>query len=171
MKKFVFVLVASLALAAIGCGPSAEQRKMVADLTGEVTNMVNDATSSLGKMEDVAGQITSAVSGGDSLAMKFPKDTTSIMGAVNQLKSAKDRLMSVKDNVSAWLKSYKTPDLTKMKFTDVVTNLKKSKDELTTATSEIQNAMSAASAALDSYKGIASGLMSKIASKMPMKKK
>lgn len=164
MKRFVFVVVA-FALAAIGCGPSAEQNKMVADLTGEVTDMINDARSSIGQMEDVAGQIASAVSGADSLAKKFPRDTTSIMGAVNQLKSAKDRLISVKDNVTAWVNNFKTPDLAAMKFDEVVSNLKKSKDELTTATSEIQGALSAASASLDGYKSVSSGLMSKTAMK------
>jgi ABC-type transporter Mla subunit MlaD len=149
----------------IGCGPNAEQQKMVADLTGEVSSMVNDATAALGNMDNVAGQITSALSGADSLAMKFPKDTTSIMGIANQLRSAKDRLMSVKDNVGDWLKAYKTPSLETMKFDEVVSVLKKSKDELTTAASEIQGAMGAASSALDGYKNLASGYMSKIAAK------
>lgn len=163
MKKFSFVVVALIALA--GCGPDAEQKKMVADLTTEVSSMINDASSSLGKMDDIAGQITSAMSGADSLAMKFPKDTASIMGAINQLKSAKDRVMSVKDNVSEWVKNYKTPDLASMKFDQVVSDLKKNKDELTSATSEIQGALDVATTAIDGYKNVASGLMSKVMAK------
>jgi hypothetical protein len=169
MKKFsVVVMVALLGLAIIGCGPSAEQKKLIADLTGEVGTMVNDAASSLGKMDDVAGQITSAIGSADSLKMKFPKDSTAVGGAIAQLTSAKDRLMSVKDNVSAWLKNYKTPDLTNLKFDQVVSDLKKNKEELTSAVGEIQGALGAATTALDGYKGIASGLMSKVAA---MKKK
>jgi uncharacterized lipoprotein YehR (DUF1307 family) len=165
MKKFAFVFVAILALAIAGCGPSTEQKKMVADLTSEVTSMVNDATSSLGKMDDVAGQVASAIAAGDSLKMKFPKDSASIGSALTQLKSAKDRLMSVKDNVSAWLKNFKTPDLANMKVDEAVSNLKKNKDELTTAASEIPGTLDAATTALDGYKNIASGLMSKVATK------
>ncbi len=165
MKKLAVVLVALTVVSLIGCGPSAEQQKMVADLTTEVTTMVNNTSTKLGDLDNVAAQIASAVSGADSLAMKFPKDTASIMGAVNQLKSAKDRVMAVKDNVSAWISNFKTPDLTKMKFDEVLTSLKKSKDELTSAGTEVEGAMSAATAALDGYNGIASGLLSKLVAK------
>jgi hypothetical protein len=165
MKKLAVVLVALTVLALVGCGPSAEQKKMVADLTTEVTTMVNSTSAKLGDLDNVAGQITSAISGADSLAMKFPKDTASIMGAITQLKSAKDRVMSVKENVSAWVSNFKAPDLTKMKFDEVLTSLKKSKDELTSAGAEVEGAMTAATTALDGYKGIASGLMTKLTTK------
>jgi prefoldin subunit 5 len=79
--------------------------------------------------------------------------------------------MSVKDNVSSWINAYKAPDLTKMEYDQVIADLKKNKDELTTATSEIKGALSAASAAIDGYKNVASTLMSKVAAKTPMKKK
>lgn len=171
MKNLVVPIAALILVALVGCGPSAEQKKMVADLTTEVTSMMNDAKSSLGDLDKAAGDITTSLSGADSLMMKYPKDTEAINGAVTQLKSAKDRLMSVKDNVSSWINAYKAPDLTKMKFDQVIADLKKNKDELTTATSEIKGALSAASAAIDGYKNVASTLMSKVAAKTPMKKK
>ena len=164
MKNFSMAFVALALFAFIGCGPSAEQQKMFADLTTEVTSMVNDGSASLGKMDDVAGQITTAVTGSQELAQKFPKDTASIMGAVNQLKAAKDRLMSVKDNVGAWIANFKAPDLASGSFDKVIADLKKNKEDITSATTEIQGALSAATSALDGYNGIASGLMSKVAS-------
>ena len=155
MKMLSALLVIIFAFTVIGCGPSEEQKKMVADLTTEVTTMVNNATTSLTKMDDIAGQITAAVSGSEQLTAKFPKEAAMVTDGVSKLTAAKDRLMSVKDNVSAWLQNYKTPDLATMKFDDVLAKLKTSKDELTTATSEIDGALGAATAALDSYKSIA----------------
>ncbi|NUN03113.1 MAG: hypothetical protein HUU41_18560 [Bryobacteraceae bacterium] len=161
MRIISAMLVALLALTIVGCGPTEEQKKMVADLTTEVTTMVNDATSSLGNIDNMAGEITTAISGAQELSTKFPKEAATINDAVTKLTAAKDRLTGVKDNVSAWLQNYKTPDLATMKFDEVVTKLKTSKDELTTATTEIQGALGAAETALTEYKGIADGLMAK----------
>lgn len=169
MKHVSVVLVALLALAIVGCGPSAEEKKMVDDLTAEVKSMVDNASNSVGKLEGVAGEITAAIAGADSLAKKYPKETASITSAVDQLKSAKDRVMSVKDNVSAWLAQFKLPSLETMKFDQVLSELKKQKEELSTATSEIEGALSAATSALDSYKNLASGFATKVAAKMKKK--
>ncbi|MER3523627.1 MAG: hypothetical protein C4326_06035 [Ignavibacteria bacterium] len=169
MKQVSIVLVALFALAIAGCGPSAEQKKMVDDLTAEVKSMADNASNSIGKLEGVAGEIAAAIAGADSLAKKYPKDTASITSAVSQLRSAKDRVTSVKDNVSAWLAQFKVPSLETMKFDQVLSKLKKQKEELSTATSEVEGALSAATTALDSYKGLASGLATKVAAKMKKK--
>ena len=158
MKKISIGMVALIALSIAGCGPSAEQKKMVTDMTGEVTTMVNDASSSLGKIDDAVKQVDAAIITGDSLKMKAPKDSTSIGNAIIQLKTAKDRLLSVKDNVSQWVAAYKTPDLEKAKFEQVVADLKKNKDEVTSASAEIQGAIDAAMTALEEYRNVASSV-------------
>lgn len=163
--KNVLAIVAMALIVLAGCGPSEEQRKMLADLTSEVTGMVNAAQSSLGNLDNITSQLASAVANGDSLAMKFPKEAPAITAAVNQVKSAADRVSGVKNNVSDWLKNYQAPDLTKMKFDEVISRLKKNKDDLTTATSEIEGALSAANSALEGYKSVAAGLMAKVAKK------
>ncbi len=165
MKKLAIALLATVALSVFGCGPSQEQKKTIADLTTEVTNMVNYTNTSLGKLEDLSGQVQSAISGADTLGKKFPKDTVSITNAVTQLKSAKDRLMSVKENVTAWIGAYKMPDLENMKTDELISSLKKSKDDLTSATQEIEGALNAATAALDGYSNLATELRAKLASK------
>lgn len=165
MKYFSVILVALVALVLIGCGPSAEQKKMVADLTAEVTGMVDNVKNSLGKLDNVSGEITAAIAGADSLAQKNPKDAAAITDAVNQLKTAKERLMSVKDNVNSWVAAFKVPDLATMGFDKTMAQLKQDKEQLTTATSEIEGALGAANTALDGYKNLAASLMTKVAAK------
>ncbi|MBI5471884.1 MAG: hypothetical protein HY961_06020 [Ignavibacteriae bacterium] len=165
MKKLAVLLTAALLIAVLGCGPSQEQKQMVADLTTEVTNLVNDTHSSLDKLDDVSGQVSSTLAGADTLARKFPKDTVSITNVVTQLHSAKDRLTSVKENVTAWIGAYKMPDLDKMKFDEVISNLKKSKDDLASATQEINGALSGATSAIENYRKVETELSTKVASK------
>ncbi len=156
MIRSTFLAIALCCLVLVGCGPSAEQKKMVMDLNSEVTTMINSAQASLGNLDDMAAQVTSAMSSADSMRMKLPEDSTSLRGAMNELNSAKDRLMGVKENVSAWLKNYKTPDLANMKIDEVTASLKKNKEELSTASTEISNALNAAKTAIDGYKNVAS---------------
>lgn len=163
MTKISFIGIALIGLMIAGCGPSAEQKQMLTDLTAEVTTMVSDASSSLTKMDDIAGKLTSAISDADSIAKKYPKEAAVVNSAMEELNMAKSRVTGVKDNVSAWVKNYKTRDLTKMKFEEIIANLKTSKDELSTATSEIQGALGAAGTALENYNTIASGLVAKVA--------
>lgn len=165
MKTALVTLVAVLALAVIGCGPSAEQKKMLSDLTSEVTTMINDTKSSLGELDGVGSQLTSALASGDSLKMKFPKDSTAVQAALTQLNAAKARVMGVKDNVEAWINSYKAPDLANMKFDNVIADLKKAKDDLSEAKTEVQGAMSAASTALENYNNMFTNMMSKAVAK------
>ncbi len=165
MKKTFVLVMGLLALLVIGCGPSAEQKKMVDDLTAEVKTMADNAQSSLGQLDGLAGEITAAVSSGDSLAKKYPKQSAEITDVINKLNSAKERLMSVKNNVSSWLAAFKVPDLATMEFDKVMTQLKQDKEQLTTAKSEIEGALGAANAALDGYKNLAASLMTKVAAK------
>lgn len=165
MKYFSEVVAAFLVIALTGCGPSAEQKKVAADMTTEVTTMVENVKSSLGKLDNIAGEITAAITAADSLAQKNPKEAATITEVVNQLKSAKDRAMSVKDNVNSWVAAFKAPDMATMDFDKVMAQLKQDKEQLATATSEIEGAMTAANAALDGYKNLAANLMTKVAAK------
>lgn len=165
MKTALTITVAVLTLAIIGCGPSAEQKKMLSDLTSEVTTMINDTKSSLGELEGLGSQLSSALASGDSLKMKFPKDSTSIQAALAQLTSAKDRVAGVKENVQAWIDSYKAPDLANMKFDQVIADLTKAKNDLTEAKTEVQGAMSAASTALEGFNTMFTNMMSKAVAK------
>jgi hypothetical protein len=165
MKTMYAVVLALLSLSVIGCGPSAEQKKMVNNLTAEVKTMADNAKSSLGQLEGVAGEITAAVAGADTLAKKYPKQAAEITDAVNKLNAAKDRVMSVKDQVNKWLATFKVPDLASMDFDKVMAKLKEDKDQLTTAKSEIEGALSAATTALEGYKNLAASLMTKVEAK------
>jgi hypothetical protein len=161
MKNFAVTLIPVVALLIAGCGPSEEQKKMQADLTNQVAEMANATQASLGKMDDITAQVASAIASMDTLAKRFPKDTVVIAGASNQLKSANERLASVKENVSAWLSNYKSPDPSKMKFDELISDLKKSKDDLTSANGEIEGALSNATSALDGYKSVAANIATK----------
>ena len=161
MKHLVVVTV--LVALFIGCGPSAEQLNMIKNLTAEVTNVVNDASGQLGKVDEIAGMITSSLAQSDTLLTKFPKDADAINGAVNQLKTSNDQLMSVKDKVSSWISAFKAPTLETMKFDEALASLNKSKEEITGATGELTSAISSATSAVESYKSMASGFMEKLA--------
>lgn len=165
MKYFNSLVGGILLLTLVGCGPSAEQKKMVADLTSEVTTMVDNVKNSLARLDNISGEVTAAIAGADSLAQKNPKDTAAISNVLNQLKSAKDRVMSVKDNVNSWIAAFKVPDLATMDFDKVMAQLKQDKEQLTTATSEIEGALTAANTALDGYKNLAANLMTRVAAK------
>ncbi len=165
MKTMFAFAIVLLSLSVIGCGPSAEQKKMVDELTAEVKTMADNAKSSLDQLEGIAGEITAAVTGADTLAKKYPKQEAAITEAVNKLNAAKDRIMSVKDQVNSWLAAFKVPDLATMSFDKVMAKLKEDKDQLTTAKSEIEGALSAATTALDGYKNLAESLMTKVAAR------
>jgi prefoldin subunit 5 len=147
----------------IGCGPTAEQLNTIKNLTTEVMNLRNGASDQLGKVDGIVGMITGALAQSDTLMQKFPKDATTIQGAVDQLKSSQTQLLSVKDNVSNWISNFKAPTLENMKFEDALKSLTSSKDEITSASGELTSAISAATAAVDNYKGIAGGFLEKLA--------
>ncbi len=165
MKNILVLVIALLTLSVIGCGPSAEQKKMVDDLTAEVKAMADNAQSSLGQLDGMVGEISTAVSRADSLAQQHPKQAAEITDVITKLNSAKDRVMSVKDNVSKWLAAFKVPDLATMGFDKALAQLKQDKEELTTAKSEIEGALTTANTALDGYKSLAASLMTKVAAK------
>lgn len=158
------IIVAGLVAALfIGCGPSAEQLNTIKNLTAEVTNLTNGASDQLGKVDGIMGMIASALTEGDMLMQKFPKDAATIQGAVDKLKSSQTELTSVKDEVSSWISNFKAPTLENMKFEDALKSLTTSKDEITAASGKLTDAINAATAAVDGYKGIAGSFVEKLA--------
>ncbi len=158
-----FVVVALLVALFVGCGPSAEQLNMITSLTTEVTNMVNDASGQLGRVDEISGMITGSLEESNTLLQKFPKDAATIQGAVDQLKSSKDQLLSVKDKVNSWISGFKAPSLENMKFDEALASLKTSKDEITSASGDLTSAIGAATSAVDGYKSMAGGFLTKLA--------
>jgi hypothetical protein len=163
MKQlFSAALVALLALAVIGCGKSAEQKKVEADLMSTVTGLISTAKTSLDQVGGVAEQIDAAVATHESLVAKYAKQTTG--WSVADLAAAKDKLMGAKATLGDWVAGFKEYDLT-MDHKQLVEKMTKDKEDLTAAVQGLEGAMTAATAAVESHKKAADELLAKFGPK------
>ncbi len=138
MKKLMVTVTCLLLFA---CGPSAEQKKIADDLTAEVVETANASRSSIQKLDEAAGRISSEMHYVDSLRMKFRRDSTSIGKNLQRLKSAEDRLLEAKKSLGDKIQNYRLPDLNTTEINEAIATLKKDREELISVGSEIQAAL------------------------------
>ncbi len=148
MKRF---LTFSLSLILVCCGPSDEEKKTARDLTNEIVEMVNALQGSLQRIDDASAQLSTAIVHAESFRMRYQKDSTALAKTATRLRSEKDRLVALKNNVGEWVRKYRPPDLNQTGLGEAVSTLKRDREQLIAAGNEIQTGMESVQTAMDEY--------------------
>ena len=146
-----YILPSLLCLILICCGPSEDEKKTARDLTNEIVEMVNALQGSIQRIDDASSELSSAIVHTESFRMKYQKDSTVLAKTAIHLRSEKDRLMSLRNDVGEWVKKYKPPDLNQIGFKEAVSTLKRDREELVLVGDKIQKGMDSVQAAMDEY--------------------
>jgi hypothetical protein len=150
MKSTLMTVALLVAFVLAGCGKSEVEKKLESDLNNEVMKMHDVAMASLAKAKDL--DLDGVMATQDSLAKLFPK----VFEGKNtdDLKAAKEKLAGVKAEMEKWMQGHKKYDPA-MNHTEVLAQLKKDKDAVTKINDEVQSAVTAATAAVESHKQLA----------------
>jgi hypothetical protein len=161
MKHHAFLplLIAGAAFVIAGCGKSAEFKKLESDLFASVTAMHDDGMSLMNKGRDLSSKIDDAIAMYDSMAAKYPKVFEG--QSSDDLKAAKEKLATATTSMKEWMAGMKPYDST-MEHTEVMTQLSNAKDGITKVKAQFQDAITAATTALDNHKAFAEQMAAKI---------
>lgn len=154
------LLIAGAVVCAAGCGKSDEFKKLESDLFASVTAMHDDGMSLMNKGRDLSARIDDAIAMYDSMAVKYPKNFAG--QSSDDLKAAKQKLETATTSMKEWMAGMKPYDPA-MDHTEAMDQLTKAKEGITKVKGEFQDAISAATAALDSHKALAEEMAAKLA--------
>lgn len=147
-----------LGLVVAGCGKSEALKKMEAELNAQVMKMHEDQMNTMGSLKDFAAQIDAAVANHDELTKKFAKQMEG--HTTDDLVAAKEKLLTIETEMDGWMKGFTKYD-EQAKHEDVMAQLNKYKDELTSMQTKIDEGMSAAKTALEGHAQFAADLAAK----------
>lgn len=154
------VLVISAAVLIAGCGKSAEFKKLESDMYASVTAMHDDGMSMMNKESDLSAKIDDAIAKYDSMAAKYPKEFEG--QSSDDLKAAKEKIATATASMKEWMSGMKPFDPT-MDHTEVMAQLTAAKDGVTKVKANFQDALSAATTALENHKAAAEQMAAKLA--------
>jgi hypothetical protein len=162
MKKnaLLTLLIAGAVIYAAGCGKSDEFKKLESDLFASVTTMHDEGMSLMNKGRDLSARIDDATAMYDSMAAKYPKEFAG--HSSDDLKAAKEKLETAAGSMKDWMSGMKPYDPT-MDHTEAMAQLTKTKDGITKVKGEFQDAITAATTALDNHKALADEMAAKLA--------
>lgn len=158
MRHTLIAAFVALAVLLTGCGKSDVQKKLEADLNGEITKMHDAGMEAYTKAKDLLTQIDATNLKHDELAKMFPKETKDHSSA--DLTAAKEKINAAISTMDAWMKEFKPYD-PEVAHEQVMTTLAKQKDELTSMSEQLLAAVSEATTALDAHKLFAESLTAK----------
>jgi len=152
MKTPVSFIVVLLSFAIIGCGKTADQKKMEADLNAEVLKMHEKQMKEIEEIRDLMAGIDIELMSYDKLVNEHPKQMAG--HTPDDLVSAKKMLLSAKSAMESWMTGYKMYDAG-AKHEEAMAKLGKDKDDLTKVQASIDAAKEIARAALDAHRQLA----------------
>jgi hypothetical protein len=155
---FSVLLIAAAVLIA-GCGKSEEFKKLESDLYASVTAMHDDGMLLMNKGTDLSAKIDEAIAKYDSMAAKYPKAFEG--QSTDDLKAAKAKLATAAASMKEWMSGMKPYDPT-MDHMQVMEQLTKAKEGVTKVKADFQDAISAATTALDNHKAAAEQMAAKL---------
>jgi methyl-accepting chemotaxis protein len=164
MKRTIraVALLAVTAFLVAGCGKSADQKKLEADLNAEIGKLHEYQMAMIEKIKVMSADLDGAVATFDSLAKARPKETAG--RTADDMKAAKEKLTAVQTAMDAWMATYKPVD-ENMNHAEALVALAKNKADLTKTTGDALEAMKSAAAALENHKTFAADLMAKATKK------
>ena len=149
MKQILgFVITMVLTVALVGCGKSPEEKKMESEMSTEVTKLLDENKAALEQVSSLINQVDVTIARRDSMVVAHPKETAG--HSVEDLQNAKTRLAAAQDALEKWLKAYR-PYNEGMKHQEAMNNLKRAKEDLTNAKTNIDEASAAANTAIDHH--------------------
>jgi hypothetical protein len=161
MKQFAFLSVLAIAAAILiaGCGKSEEFKKLESSLYASVTSMHDEGMSMMNKGAALSATLDDAIAKHDSMAAKYPKQFQG--QSSDDLKAAKEKLATATASMKEWMSGMKPYDPS-MDHTEVMAQLTKAKDGITKVKADFQDAIGAATAALENHKAFAEDMAAKL---------
>jgi hypothetical protein len=147
--KTLLSLPLAAALLLVGCGKSADQKKMEADLNAEVMKIHQDQMKQMTEIRDLMGGIDMELATFDKLTREHPREMKG--QTPDDLVNAKKMLLSAKGAMESWMSGY-TMYHEGMKHEEAMAKLAKDKEELASVQGKINAALSAANTTLDAHR-------------------
>ncbi|MDZ7343056.1 MAG: hypothetical protein ONA90_00935 [candidate division KSB1 bacterium] len=144
-QRYLIVPLACIAMALSGCGKSAGQKQMEADLNAEVTSLQETIKAGL---DGALRSVNATLATHDSLVAASPKGAR--IHKADDLKSAAEGLKAAKVALDDWMAGYNPYDA-KMSHQDAMALLNRHKEDLTAMQSNLEAAISQANTAIASH--------------------
>lgn len=160
MKNAPLMLILLLCAAVIfvGCGKSAEEKKLETDLNAEIMKAHDYSMATVDKIKDLLPAIDQALAKHDELSAKFRKQTAG--HSADDLNAVKEQLASAKVAMDKWMKEFKPYD-ENMNHVEVMAKLAKDKEELAKVNAAAVAAVGKAEEVVDLHKKFAEQLLAK----------
>lgn len=160
MKSRWLLLVVAVAL--LGCGKSADMKKLEADLNAEIQKVHDKQMASMKVLDSLTASLDGTMAKHQELAAKFPK---ALEGhAADDIAAAKEQIAGAKSAMDSWMKAYKPYDET-LPHEQVMAQLNKDMEGLMGMQTQLDAAMKGASDVITSHTKAAEDIMAKFGKK------
>lgn len=157
MKQFAVGLgLAALLLA--GCGKSAEERHLEAELWAKVTSMHDKVMAETMEFGDLEQKIDAAMARHEELAKRYARELKG--HTAEDLQAARTELESLRTKMDNWMKGFKPYDEA-LPHQDAMASLETSLQWLTSMQGEIEKAVTQAETSLAEHQAAAETLTKK----------
>jgi predicted nucleic acid-binding Zn-ribbon protein len=151
-------LLLALAAALIGCGKSAEMKKLEADLNAEIQKVHDKQMASMKVLDSLTASLDNALARHTELAAKYSK---ALEGhSADDITAAKEQIAGAKSAMDGWMKAYKPYDET-LPHEQVMAQLNKDMEGLMGMQTQLDAAMKGASEVITSHAKAAEEVMAK----------
>ena len=156
MKSRWLVLV--LAAALVGCGKSADMKKLEADLNVEIQKVHEVQMESMKVLDSLTASLDATMAKHTELAAKYPK---ALEGhSADDIAAAKEQIAGAKSAMDSWMKAYKPYDES-LPHEQVMAQLNKDMEGLMGMKTQLEAAMKAASDVVTNHAKAADEVMAK----------
>ena len=159
MRKLAYFSVVWMlaAFLFVGCGKPAEQLKQEKDLASEITKVHDELMPITNSFDGLMGQVSDCKAKCDTMAskMKAAKKAMPDSTLSADLAAVGDKLKAAKEAMNTWMANLKPYD-EKQKHEEAMTMLNAQKEEMMKVKGDIEAAKSAADAAIERCKKLAS---------------
>lgn len=156
-RWLLFVLAAAL----VGCGKSADMKKLEADLNAEIQKVHMKQMSSMKVLDSLTASLDATMAKHTELAAQFPKAP---VHPVDDIAAAKEQVAAAKSAMDSWMKAYKPYDET-LPHEQVMAQLNKDMQGLMGMQTQLDAAMKGASDVITSHAKAAEEVVAKFGKK------
>jgi hypothetical protein len=156
MKSRWLLLVVAAAL--VGCGKSADMKKLESDLNAEIQKVHGVQMESMKVLDSLTASLDAAMAKHTELAAKFPK---ALEGhSADDIAAAKEQIAGAKSAMEGWMKAYKPYD-EGLPHEQVMAQLNKDMEGLMGTQTQLAAAMKVASDVITGHAKAAEEVMAK----------
>lgn len=160
MKSRWLLLVVAAAL--VGCGKSADMKKLEADLNAEIQKVHEKQMASMKVLDSLTASLDAAMAKHTELAAKYPK--AFVEHTADDIAAAKEQIAGAKSAMDSWMKAYKPYDET-LPHEQVMAQLNKDMEGLMAMQTQLDGAMKGASDVITSHTQAAEEVIAKFGKK------